>query len=135
MLSVALLTGEPLRWNWLLLAPILLLQALFNLGGALIAARATDRFRDFENVLPYIFRLLFYMSGVLYSVDRFVEDRLTLYLFNLNPLYAIISLARNPILGTPTSSLMWASASAWALAALVGGFFFFRAAEQSYGRA
>lgn len=134
MLIVAAATGEQPSVRWLLLGPIFLLQVAFNLGVALMVARLADSFRDVQNVLPFVFRLLFYLSGVLYLVDAWVGDPLLRRLFNANPLYAFVTLARSPILGDPVSPELWVSASLWTGVVLPVGFAFFRAGEQRYGR-
>lgn len=134
MVLVALATGEPPRLTWFYLIPIFVLQAVFNLGACFVAARMTDMFRDFQNVLPYVFRLLFYMSGVLYPVGAFIDDGLLQRLFNANPMYAFISLVRGPILGSPMYDGMWLSAVSWTVGLLIAGFLFFRAGEGGYGR-
>lgn len=135
MVVVALASGEPVRIMWLTLLPIFLLQSLFNLGGAFVVARLSDTYRDLHNVLPYAFRIAFYMSGVLYSVDRFVQDATLRALFDLNPFFAFVSLARGPLLGTPLELTTLASALGWTVLLLLGGFTYFRKAEKRYGRA
>ena len=134
VLAISLITGEPVRVTWLALPAIFGVQALFSLGGAFIAARITDTFRDFENVLPYLFRILFYASGVLFSVDYFVTDPTMRSLFNANPLYAFITLARWAILDEPAGIAVVISALAWTVGLLVFGFVFFHRAEHRYGR-
>lgn len=135
MLAIVLATGEPARPSWLLLAPILALQSVFNLGAALIVARLTDLFRDIENVLPYVFRLAFYGSGVLYAPSRFVDDPAVLAFFDLNPFFVFVSLARGPLLGEMAiDPLHVAVGVGWTLVLLIGGFAFFRAGEDRYGR-
>jgi len=131
---LAVATGERAGLDWLLLIPIYLTQMLFNLGGALVFARAADRFRDLQNVLPHIFRIIFYLSGVMFSVDRFVDDPTHRLLFELNPAFAFVSLARAPILDLPVDGLTVASVTIWTAVLLVGGFLFFRAGERGYGR-
>jgi teichoic acid transport system permease protein len=131
---LALATGERPGLDWLLLAPIYLAQVLFNLGGAFVFARAADRFRDLQNVLPHAFRILFYLSGVMFSVDRFVEDPMHRFLFELIPTFAFVSLARAPILGLPVDWVTVVSASVWTVVLLSAGFVFFKAGERSYGR-
>jgi teichoic acid transport system permease protein len=87
-------------------------------------------------MLPYIFRLLFYISGVLYSVDRFVDHGPIRELFNFNPFYVWVTLARGPLMEEvvvidPKLALIGA---VWALVLFVGGFAFFRQGEHRYGR-
>ncbi len=135
MLAIVMATGEVPGPEWVLLAPALLLQSVFNLGAALIVARLTDLFRDIENVLPYVFRLAFYGSGVLYFPSRFVSDPAVLAFFDFNPFFAFVSLARGPLLAEMAiEPLHVAVAVGWTLALLVGGFIFFRAGEDRYGR-
>ncbi len=135
IILLALVTGERPGLDWLLLLPVYAAQALFNLGGAFVFARAADRFRDLQNVLPHAFRILFYLSGVMFSVDRFVEDPVHRALFELNPTFAFVSLARAPILDLPVTPTMVLSATLWTAVLLVGGFMFFKVGERSYGRA
>lgn len=135
MFVVAALTGEQPRPVWLVVLPILVLQALFNLGAALVTARLTDAFHDLQNVLPFLFRLLFYMSGVLYSVERFIPDETLRTVFLANPFYVFISLARAPIMAEMDWSwLMVVAAVVWTIVGLVVGFLYFRAGEENYGR-
>jgi teichoic acid transport system permease protein len=84
-------------------------------------------------VLPYIFRLFFYLSGVLYSVDVFVPDEYTIF-FDLNPFYVFITAARDLVLHQTFTLHYWASGLAWAVGLVVVGFLFFRNAEHEYGR-
>ena len=134
-LIIVLLTGEQPHWGWLWLPLVFMFQALFNLGAGFIAARITDTFRDFQNVLPYVFRILFYVSGVLFSVEAIAPDHpWALELSYWNPAYAYITLARGAILDSPVPGEVVVSGTLWALVTLVVGFYFFRSAESTYGR-
>lgn len=135
MLVVTMLNGVTPRIWWLLLVPLFMVQALFNLGASFVVARVGDSYRDLTNVLPHFFRILIYMSGAMYSVDRFITSPLMRRLFELNPMYSFISLARGAVLGTPTTIGMYLSVAAWTLSLLIGGFVYFRAGEHAYGRA
>ena len=55
--------------------PLMALQLVFNFGAALMAARATNSVRDISQLLPFIFRLLLYMSGVLFDVTATPKAR------------------------------------------------------------
>ena len=52
--------------RWLLIPALLALQIAFSLGAGFLAARYNHTYRDLENLLPFVFRLAFYVSGVLY---------------------------------------------------------------------
>lgn len=137
MLTIALVTGEVPGWTWLLLIPLFVVQGLFNLGSAMFFARVTDIFTDTKNLLPFVFRLLFYLSGILYSVDRFVDptDQPVLWtLFHINPIYVYISVARDAVMWQIVDPLNWGLAVAYAVAAVIVGFAYFRAGEEQYGR-
>lgn len=135
MLTVSLATGEMPRWTWLLLPLLYVVQFIFNLGLAFTAARFTERVADVQNVLPYAFRLAFYGSGVLYQFDQFVSNPIAITAFRLNPFHAFVSIARESVLDGRIVALDWAVALAWTGVAFIAGFFFFRAAENRYGRA
>jgi teichoic acid transport system permease protein len=134
MLTVSVATGEVPHYTWLALVPIFMLQGVFNLGAALIVARLTDSFQDLQNLLPYVFRVLFYLSGILYSVDRFVTDPNLRLLFDFNPLYAFATLARGPILHETVDLRLLGINAVWTVVLVVFGVLYFRAAEHRYGR-
>ena len=141
IIATMVLTGERLFWGMLLFPVVFAMTTLFNLGGAMVTARLTDTVRDMRNVLPFIFRLGFYLSGVLYDITRFTKGRPNWQwlepVFLLNPFYVFISLAREYLMhshGHFDLRLLWLSGIAWTTVALVGGFFFFTGAEKRYGR-
>ena len=136
MYAIAILTGEPIRAQWLLLLPIAALLTVFNAGAAMIAARATTHFRDTTQILPVIFRLLFYGSGVIFNVEAYAEGReWIIALFTLNPLYGFITMARWTLLGGDSVTLgVTVSVVVWTIVLFVGGFTWSRAGEQEYAR-
>ena len=111
----------------------MLAQSLFNLGASFWAARLGDRSLDFANVLPYVFRLLLYGSGVLYSVEAFVSDPRWLRLFDINPFYCLVSISRAVLLGSSVRPEAYISLAVWTVLLLVTGFFVFRRGETTYG--
>lgn len=132
--AVLLFTGEQPAWRWLAILPLVALQAVFNLGAAFVAARCTAVFRDMQNVLPFLFRLAFYASGILYPLSRYVSDEPLLRLASINPLYSFVSLQRAALLAEDWRVEWVVSTLAWTALLLVGGFLFFRRGETSYGR-
>lgn len=149
MLFVAVATGEPFSLTWFIVIPAIILQIIFNLGLALFFARLADKVKDVLNVIPYIFRIFFYLSGILYSADFFLPrvqeqmadnwlGQLPLHeLFVLNPFYVFVTLPREYIQATEEAAFIpniWLSAIGWATISIVVGLLFFRAGERDYGR-
>ena len=145
MLVMVTVLGAPPKPSWLMLVPLLAVQSLFNLGAAFIVSRATFHFRDVANFLPYVLRIWLYLSGIFFGLNLVPEGWMRT-VFQLNPMYAFIHLAR-VALGTSaeteaTSTLPgefglaanWGVAIGWSLLALLIGFFYFRARETEYGR-
>ena len=132
---VAFASGVAPSRRWLLLPVVLVVHTAFNLGGAFIAARLNDSFRDVQQLIPFILRLAQYMSGVMFSIDRILGrsgwvDRIVL----LNPMVSIIDAYRWMILGTPMRPGPTVLSVFVCVAVLVFGFRFFVTAEHRYGK-
>jgi teichoic acid transport system permease protein len=134
ILAVALVTGEQPQLRWLLLFVLVVPMAIFCLGAGLVLARLTTVFQDLQSFLPFAFRLVFYASGVIFSVDAFIEDPLYRALFALNPFYDFVVVSRWVVLGTPVSGWAAAMMVVWTVIALPIGLLFFWRGEP-YGRA
>jgi teichoic acid transport system permease protein len=134
MFVMVTLSGEQPKLSWLLVIPFLGLQAIFTAGFALAMARAVSHVYDVSQILPFLFRLGFYASGVLFNVNSFIEGKSWRLLFEINPLYCFIEINRAVVLdgGTLDLSLL-VTAVAWTVVVAVGGLLWFRAAEDSYG--
>ena len=135
VVAVALLTGEQAHPIWLLLAPLAGLLFVFNVGLAMAASRFTVHFRDLEEMLPFLLRLWFYMSGVLYPVSRIGEQLGGTWqiIFEANPANVYITIGREAILDGTTSWELWVSGAAWAVGLVVVALVFFRRHELEYG--
>ena len=130
---VALLTGQDVRWQWALVPLVLVVQLLFNLGAAMVAARATTHFRDMTQLLPFFFRLLLYASGVIFLASAYAESHYA-WLFTANPMYCFITITRWCVMGEALDGTVVISALLWTIGLLLGGFLWFRAGEERYGR-
>ena len=134
MLVVVFAHGNAPTMRWLLLPVLFGLQSLFSLGASLLAARFNHLYRDLENLLPFVFRLLFYVSGVLYSVDHYVDDDRAARPVRLQPDVRLRDgLAMGDGRSDPATAVEAAAAVIWAVVTLVVGFTVFRAGENSYG--
>ncbi|WP_296665204.1 ABC transporter permease [Demequina sp.] len=127
--------GEYPTWEWLLVVPILGLMTMFNLGVAFIAARLTVHLRDVTQIIPLITRILFYLTGIFYSLELVLADRPNLLkIAQLNPVHDYVALVRASMLdGQEHSTVLWVVASVSAVAFLVFGIVFFWKAEERYG--
>jgi teichoic acid transport system permease protein len=130
---VALLTGQPPIWQWALFPMIVAGATLFNLGAAMFAARLTTQFQDTTQILPFVFRLLLYASGVIFNAEAYAHSSWS-WVFTGNPVYCYITIARWSVMGGDISATVFISASIWTVLAPIVGFVWFRAAEERYGR-
>ena len=132
-LLAVLATGERPSMRWLMLPVVLAAQFAFNFGSALVSARIGTAVPDLRHILPHLFRLLFYASGVIFSVEAFVHSTAWRRAFALNPIYDLITCARWSLLGHNVDGWVLAGTVAWsALMPIVGFVVFFRS-EQRLG--
>jgi teichoic acid transport system permease protein len=142
MCLIVLISGEPLSLRWFLIVPAYFLMALFCAGVAFFAARLTIHVRDIANLIPFITRLLFYVSGIFFAVSTKFSDHghLTAAL-KANPVNVYITLVRDALLsrdrglqGVHADALTWQLGIVWGVLMFVAGFLFFWRAEGLYGR-
>ena len=134
VLLIALLPmGQFPTWRWLLLPMALLLQGTINLGLAMYAARLTFTFPDLTNLLPFVLRLGLYVSGVLIPINAdLIANDLVRTILQLNPVYNVLEIHRQLLLGYPYDAWPWIANVIWAALLLVTGSIYFRAAEDRY---
>ncbi|HEX6254752.1 MAG TPA: hypothetical protein VFZ70_02980 [Euzebyales bacterium] len=141
MVIVVLATGERVTVDWTKVLLLVPMMAVFALGLGFVLARLTDTVQDVRNLLPFMFRLLFYLSGIIFAIDtRLLRQAPELAPFaSLNPFFVFPTLMREALMTTyqvdpAIGRWLWPSAVAFTVVLLFGGFMFFRAAEQRYGR-
>jgi teichoic acid transport system permease protein len=142
MLVLTVAPPEGVKPSWLLVIPWTLMMAMFALGAGFVLARLTDGVQDVGNLLPFLFRISFYLSGILYAFEHFVEGTRFepwLPIIALNPFYAFIMQMRHALMTTYQADpnvdpWLLPSAILYPVIFLVVGFVYFRAAEQRYGR-
>lgn len=131
-----IILGHYPEWSWLLMVPLVLLFALFNAGIALIAARLTVHVTDLTQILPFVTRLLFYTSGVLFNVNNVLKDHpLVVRIYDYYPLYQVLQIARGSMMSNhPYELRYWGWFALWSVVVFVVGILFFWVAEERYGR-
>ena len=135
--AVALVTGQGLSRRLLALPVVLVVHTAFNLALAFVAARLNDAFRDVQQLIPFVFRLLQYVSGVMFPVRQYLEGESGLIrrIVSLNPLVQLLDLYRWVFLGTPVDLVRVTELVVITAIGLVVAFRFFRVNELAYGRA
>ena len=135
LLVVVIIFDHAVKWELLYLPLILALLLLFGFGVALIAARITVEVRDLNKLVPFVTRVLFYMSGVFFSPESLgITNPVFVALVHYNPVYAFLSLGRGAfVAGYDVTLFDWAVAGGWTLLVLVVGVLFFWRAEERYG--
>ena len=136
--AAALFSGLRPTTEWLLMVPIVVLLTVFNAGVTMFTARLTVHFRDLTQLLPFASRLLFYTSGVFYSLDlAFANNETALKIIDAQPIHEFLSLGRSVFLDQPGFGAppeYWLYASLWSVVSIVVGSLFFWVAEERYGR-
>ena len=136
LLLIVWTQGHWPRLEWLLVLPMMLMFAVFNTGVALIAARLTVHLSDLSNLIPFVTRITFYLSGIFYEFERiFPADAIELTLVRFNPIYDFICVFRAFITdGSTLVAQQWWVIGISTPVLLILGVIFFWQAEERYGR-
>ncbi|MFI7382286.1 ABC transporter permease [Streptomyces sp. NPDC049813] len=137
---VACAFGSYPGMRWLLIVPALVLQFLFNVGLALIMARAGSKTPDLAQLMPFVMRTWMYASGVMFAIPIMLKDKPQWIadVLQWNPAAIYMDLMRFALIdGYPSGWLpphVWAVALGWAVLVAIGGFIYFWKSEERYGR-
>lgn len=139
LVPILMVLGHRPTFSWLLVVPLLGLYYVFCVGVALITARLTVHLRDLSNLLPFVTRFFFYTTGVFFAFDvRFADQPRLVHAMEFQPVYAILSLARELLLDSDplfdVRMQLWPIVIGWAIVTLAFGAIYFWAAEERYGR-
>lgn len=121
---------QPVGFEVLLLIPLVVLQAVMNLGLAALVASIQTTIRDVGSFVPYFMRLMLYVTPVLYPVDL-LPERLQSLIY-VNPLAPMFILLQSLLEGSVGELAVWMAAFGWSIASITIGVFVFRRAERSF---
>lgn len=136
VIGALLLSDSPsLEWTIWLVVPLYLLMHIFGLGFMLIVARLSA-FRPEVKVAVNLFnRAWFFISGVFFSIEKFVDHTLVQQIMVANPAYKFLTALRESVIyGQVPNLQLWGELLAWSIGAFIFGFVFFWAAEERYVR-
>ncbi|ASE09273.2 ABC transporter [Jonesia denitrificans] len=123
--------------RWPLLIPMVAFLFLFSSGVGMILARYASHIPDITNTLPFVLRIGMYASGVIFSIDRWVDHPTLQVIMTYQPVAVYLNLARQAVLAEtniPINWSMWAMGAGWAVALFIIGFLVFWKDEARYGR-
>lgn len=112
-----------LRLLWIFVPLLQIL--LITVGVGLLLATMTVFFRDVEYLWGVALMLLMYASAIFYQVES-VANAANMWIFKLNPLYAVIVNFRNAVFGNPMDfQAMWYATAFGTLSLSVGVLVFY----------
>lgn len=88
----------PLSWNLLYIIPVMLVFALFTFGMCTILMHYGVFVEDLSNVVDVTLRLVFYMTGIFYSIEERMHGFVQTVLLYWNPVSFVIQSMRNIML-------------------------------------
>ena len=120
-------------WLDLLAIPILFILLVLTLGLAFFLSALNIFFRDLQNLAVYIFRMIFFTTPVLFSLDKVPGETLRKIL-SLNPLAVILHAYRNVVLygRLPDNWVQLGWVTLGSFVTLFAGYFFFVKLERSF---
>jgi homopolymeric O-antigen transport system permease protein len=122
---------------WLLCLPLIAgVQFVFTLALGILFSALNAFFRDIQNVLTHVLRLLFYLSPALYSLSTIEKDHPTAAaILAFNPFAVLFESYRAVTWGTsPPNAIGLALLLAFSLALLAVAIYLFKRVEPAFAR-
>lgn len=88
----------PLSWYIFNIIPIFLTMIVFTFGCCCLVLHIGVHIADLANIITVVLRLVFYMSGIFYSIPRRVGEPYGTYLLHMNPMAFLINSLRDSLL-------------------------------------
>ena len=102
---VCLYAGVSLSWAMLLCIPGLLLICLNGLWVAILLGAVCARYRDIQQLVGSLLQISMFLTPILWSADQLKGRASALAKFN--PLYHLITVLRDPLMGKSPDFLDW----------------------------
>lgn len=107
LLAIFVATGSPYWPTWQALPGLLVVVAFATALSPVIGLFAA-RFRDLRFMLPQIAQLMFFLTPIFWRVENVPENRAVIY--EWNPLYYMVAVLRDPLVGRPVAMEVWLTA-------------------------
>ncbi|HZG94441.1 MAG TPA: ABC transporter permease [Mycobacteriales bacterium] len=132
---VHVINDQPINANLLWAIPAFALLIVFTAGISMLFATMQVYFRDTRAFLPYLLRILLYLTPILWTVSDLNErsgGELAKRVIRLNPLFDIIGAWSQALAGGRPQVSMLVQGAAWAAGALVVGGLVFISREREF---
>ena len=105
----------PVTYRVIYIIPVLIVLCLLTFGLSCIVTHFGVFVDDLYNVVQILLRLIFYLSGIFYSIDNRLKDPLRTVMLSINPMAFLIQAGRQCLLYSITPSrkflLLWGAAA------------------------
>jgi lipopolysaccharide transport system permease protein len=119
-------------WQVVFVPGLVLLTVLAALGMGYLLSALTVSYRDFRYAVPFMLRVMWGLSPVIYPVSLIGRHPWAVSIMALNPMMGIIDGYRSAILGKPWNFTTLAISGASAVALFTFGLFYFRKTERRF---
>jgi ABC-2 type transport system permease protein len=104
--ALVIIFPQPLSWTLLLAIPAFLILILNGAWIAVLSGIVATRFRDIPPIIASATQLLFFMTPIVWSYERFRSHPLATYI-EINPVLHYVEMIRQPMLGLPIQWHHW----------------------------
>ena len=88
----------PVAWTWILFPAVLLVLIVFSFGCGLWLLHLGVYIADLKNILPVVLRVMFFLSGIFYSLEDRMGELASRMILRYNPVGCLIFEIRNVLL-------------------------------------
>lgn len=114
-ITIALLGAlTPPHWTIIIGLPLVLIN-MFTWGS--VVGMMSARFRDLRFLLPYIGQFMLFLTPIMYKPSQLHKAKTLLV--DLNPLFPLVEMLRQPILGKPMDMNLWPMAAATTIMGII----------------
>jgi ABC-type polysaccharide/polyol phosphate export permease len=102
---ISVYAGVSITWATLLAVPGLLLLCLNGLWIAILVGAVCARYRDVQQLVSNLLQISLFLTPIFWSADQ-LTGRASM-LADYNPLYYLIAIVREPLMGKAPETLHW----------------------------
>jgi ABC-type polysaccharide/polyol phosphate export permease len=102
---ICIYAGVSITWATLLTVPGLLLLSINGLWVAILLGVVCARYRDVQQLVSNLLQISLFLTPIFWSADQ-LTGRASM-LADYNPLYHLIAIVRDPLLGQAPAALHW----------------------------